>query len=128
MVVETALPDRHGTASHFGANGIEVTVGLEARGVVRVHAGRVVADVGVPLGQCPAATCGVEGFSDAHERGGAAASGPLDDLVAVGVERLVLQMAMGVDQAVAQGAASCSTSTRGKMGRACRVRATTALP
>ena len=46
----------------------------------------------------------------------------VDDLVAVGVEGLVLQVAMGVDQACAQGAASCSTSTRGKMGRACRVR------
>ena len=60
----------------------------------------------------------------------AARQRPLDDGATVGVEGLVLQVTMRVDQARdrlarrrgAQGAASASSSTRGKTGRACPVR------
>jgi len=65
---------------------------------VWMHAGRVVAEAGVSLGERSAATGGVQGLSDAHERRSARVARALDHRVAISIERRVGQMDVTVDE------------------------------
>ena len=60
----------------------------------------------------------IAGDQDPVDAGG---QGALDDRLAVDVKGLVLQVAVRVDE-TGQGAASCATSTRGKIGIGCPIR------
>ncbi len=71
--------------------------GVQVFGLVRVHADGGV-DVGVGVRQVHRAPAALQVRADNHEGGDAGPAGTLQHPAAVGIERGILEMAVGVDQ------------------------------
>jgi hypothetical protein len=98
MVVEPALTDRHGTEGAFPRDPLGVAQRIEARGVMRMHAGGEEHPSRIRRTDRSRPRRGVERFSDADDRADARQPGALDHRRAVVVERRVGEMRVAVDE------------------------------